>query len=248
MAKTVFGVPGVGKKPEGGGGAVAPGGTPGAKSSGGLPQKSGMQSLSKEKLAPKTAPVSSPKPVAAKPKTPQMAKPMAVPVAKPVAGAAPKGGAPAEGKTVFGMPAMKLPSTPPPEPAEQPPAPAPEVPQEQAPADADAYNATVLGMAAVEPNATATEGPPSEQLGEQLPEEVRPTTGAGISAGEPEVAPPADSFARSTPDVAQTLPQEIPEQPREVSGRPPFNIPMWVPAAVLGFFALVIIVMAIFVF
>ena len=86
MAKTVFGVPGVGKKPEGGGGAVAPGGTPGAKSTGGLPQKPGKAPA---QGGAKAAPVAKPAPAAAKPKAPQMAKPMAVPVAKPVAATRP---------------------------------------------------------------------------------------------------------------------------------------------------------------
>ncbi|MDJ0761373.1 MAG: hypothetical protein QNJ97_00170 [Myxococcota bacterium] len=159
MAKTVFGMPGVGKAPEGSGDAVAPEGTPGATSTTGLPQKSGKEPAKRDTRPMKKPEFPSDKPPsAAQQQDPEKPK-MAVPVAKPAA----QPGAPANpdaGKTVFGMPAMKLPVPPEKTTAAKetpnvvatpstPPAPA---------SDADpAYNATVLGIPAVDPSAVPTE-------------------------------------------------------------------------------------------
>lgn len=91
MAKTVFGMPGAGKEQKGGD-AVAPQGTPGAQSGQALPQKKG-----EEKKVPKAPPI---------------AAPMAKPAPKTDGGqASPKSGppGPSGNKTMFGMPAMKLP-------------------------------------------------------------------------------------------------------------------------------------------
>ena len=70
MAKTVFGMPGVGDKAKGGD-AIAPEGAPGAKSNKDLPQKAGNEPLSQR---PAMKPEAEPKPAQAKPK-PAQAKP-----------------------------------------------------------------------------------------------------------------------------------------------------------------------------
>lgn len=151
MAKTVFGMPGAGKQNAGGGDAVAPDGSPGAEQrGGGLPQKSGMEKL-KQPSKPTAKPL-----VAAPP-------PLAKPSSPPAAASPGKKEVPAGGKTMFGMPAMKLPvqpgsapippgsgpspaATPKPAPKETAtpplPNPAPELDQNEA------FNATVLGVAA----------------------------------------------------------------------------------------------------
>ena len=246
MAKTVFGVPGVGNKTEGGGGAIAPGGLPGAKSGGGLPQKSGKDLSPGAGVTPKTSPVATTprpsKPVSTQANVPKMAKPMGVPVAKPVVKPPSPGGAVAEGKTVFGMPAMKLPETPASQPAIEAPKPVtqPESPKEAAQGVAnDAYNATVLGMAAVEPKVNAGEGPGSMPL----IEEDRPTTTSNVSSSTKEVEPPQGDFSPSTADIEAAVPQDATSSSR----LPDNSIPMWVPAAVLGFIAVVVIVLAVFV-
>ena len=140
------------------------------------------------------------------------------------------------------MPAMKLPSTPAPPPRQEAPAPAPEpeAPKEEVQAEAgDAYNATVLGMAAVDPNAPTSDGPPSEQL----EEEDRPTTGSDIASSPPQAAAAMDSFSANT-DVEAA----VPSQPQVESRLPDNSIPMWIPAAILGVMAVIVIVLAIFVF
>ncbi|MFO8072400.1 MAG: hypothetical protein R6V85_11050, partial [Polyangia bacterium] len=72
MAKTQFGMPGVGsKKEDKGEGPKAPEGTPGAKSGGSLPQKpSGEKPAEPKPAAPKPA---QPKPAAPKPAQPKPA-------------------------------------------------------------------------------------------------------------------------------------------------------------------------------
>lgn len=188
MAKTVFGVPGIGDKSrETAGDAVAPGGTPGAQPREKMPQKSG-----KEQAPPSSAEVAAPdKPES--PKTPAptasteatkpaggpvMAKPMAPPMAKPAAPAeAPGSGAGGGNKTMFGMPAMKLPEQQP-ERAPTEPADAPWVDGQDSaepeakvePKEGDAYKATVLGMAAVDLPSV-----PDDSKEEEVPPEIEKT-------------------------------------------------------------------------
>ena len=168
MAKTVFGVPGIGDKSrETAGDAVAPGGTPGAQPREKMPQKSGKElspPSGAEAAAPNKPEVPKPAaptgtPEATKPAGgPVMAKPMAPPMATPAAPAkAPGPSGAGGGKTVFGMPAMKLPEQQP-ERAPTEPADAPwsdgqdsaEPEAKVEPKEGDAYKATVLGMAAVD--------------------------------------------------------------------------------------------------
>ena len=171
MGKTVFGIPGINEKGKGGG-AVAPGGTgPGGapgqsasdgKNSGeGEPEKQGSRDTQ-----PKADEQSVAKPQPAQPKTgePAVAKPK--PAQSPTTGGSPMKGA---GKTVFGMPAMKVPGQPGGAPAG---AKSPEpvkketssgevkVPRQDSKADAsagpagadDAYMATMIGTPAVTSN------------------------------------------------------------------------------------------------
>ena len=101
MAKTVFGMPGIGnKKP---GDATAPDKRPGATADTGPAENSGQGSQGGTSKG--TTPSKSVKkgPVMAKPVSAPMAKPMS---AKPSQSAKPDAGA----KTMFGMPAMKLPA------------------------------------------------------------------------------------------------------------------------------------------
>ncbi len=120
MAKTVFGMPGLGDKSKGGD-AVAPGGSPGSKTGEGLPQKSGEQAgepkrTTKPAANPTPMKPAAPKPTAPKPSTDKApaAKPVQAPMAKPAApvSAKPAGGGGGGGKTMFGMPAMKMPGAP----------------------------------------------------------------------------------------------------------------------------------------
>jgi hypothetical protein len=225
MAKTVFGIPGIGEKSrETAGDAVAPGGTPGAKTREQLPQKSG-----KEEPSPSSDPIAAPekpkapekseaaqpevaKSEAAKPEvpnkpetpksagSPMMAKPVAPPMAKPATPAKPAAQGAAGGKTMFGMPALKLPEAPggaqmepggaPTEPAKAP----WEGQQDAAEPDAkveskagDAYKATVLGMAAVD-----------------VP--------SGLAAAEEDTIPPEIEKTVSMPGVSDASPVQPPKK------------------------------------
>ncbi|MCP4198263.1 MAG: hypothetical protein GY762_14020 [Proteobacteria bacterium] len=224
MAKTVFGVPGIGDKSrETAGDAVAPGGTPGAQPREKMPQKSGKE-LSSPSSAEVAAPdkPETPKPVAPTdkpevPKTPApidtpeakkpaggpvMAKPMAPPMAKPASPAkAPVPGA-GGGKTMFGMPAMKLPEQQPgrapTEPADAPWADGQDSAEPDAkvePKEGDAYKATVLGVAAVD-------------------------LSGGLDASEEEQVPPEIEKTVSMPEIAEAStikPPETGAAPREFS-------------------------------
>ncbi len=206
MAKTVFGMPGINRGKSSGGDAVAPGGAPGAKTGGSLPQKEGKdQGDAPEPEKPKTKEASTPETPSPKPpplaKSPAMAKPAAPAIAKPVikpssgapAAAKPGGGA----KTMFGMPAMKLP--------QQPPAPSkPEEPKRStqpgtmttptaktsSPPPADekgaAFQPTMLGVAAV--------GSPDEKPAEEAIRDTAPSddSDAGVEVPTPPALPDAD--------------------------------------------------------
>ncbi len=192
MAKTVFGMPGAGKEQKGGD-AVAPQGTPGAKTGQALPQKTGKDTPEGD---PEGA-QGEDKPLKAQSDAP-MVKPAPRAKVKPAPqGAVVQGASPDGNKTMFGMPAMKLPQQPAAG-AAQPGSPGQQkggAPPRQTPGDAadqtaqglqaaaqqpqpaaqvggdtaDAFKATELGM----PPALVSDEPP-------LPEEAQPRTGAPI--------------------------------------------------------------------
>lgn len=208
MAKTVFGMPGAGKQDAGGGDAVAPDGSPGAQQGGGgLPQKSGKEKP-KLPLKPNPKPVVAPKPQSKSSAPPPLAKPSSPPAAAPG-----RQGMPGGGKTMFGMPAMKLPGQPQsaPEPSGASPTPVapkpapkknstPPLPNPAAALEQDdAFKATVLGVAA-----------PSIQEGsEPLAEAPLPEAPLDIanSPAEPVLPIPGPDTAQAThgspPDFAE---------------------------------------------
>ncbi len=221
MAKTVFGMPGLGNKAPGD--AKKPSGTAGDQSGGAPSQQSNPNSKG---AASSTTGA----------KGPAMAKPVNTPMAKPAAAKpAPADTSEGSAKTMFGMPAMKLPKQN--APAAAPPAeePSPSLAATQAvpaakPAGGDGagiprtqdlgeglgFNATVLGVAvnaptAAQPAFTADaadeppmEAPPSDMAGAEMdiaPAEVDAPGYATPEAGDPiptpQQAPGADSFRGS---------------------------------------------------
>lgn len=247
MAKTVFGMPGAGEKSKGGD-AVAPGGAPGAKSSAGLPQKSGKepQQAEEKQGTIKQAAMAKPEEPAKKPSK----APMAVPsTAKPVT---PK---PAGGKTMFGMPAMKLPVKPA-EPAQpqsargatQPVAAQPAQPQGrttpvglqvpdtepvaakggtvEAPAmTEDAYKATVVGVGAVTPSKippTEERGQPAQTAPQQAYEAASPQPKEDEARVKTMVAAQAAAPARTAPTQGGSG-QNI-EEWRQAAKKPPIGM------------------------
>jgi hypothetical protein len=225
MAKTVFGVPGIGDKSrETAGDAVAPGGTPGAQPREKMPQKSGKElspPSGAEAAAPDKPEVPKPAVPTVKPEAPKtpaptdtpeatkpaggpvMAKPMAPPMAKPASPAkAPAPGAGGGNKTMFGMPAMKLPEQQPgrapTEPADAPWTDGQDSAEPEAkvePKEGDAYKATVLGMAAVD-----------------LP--------SGLDDSKEEEVPPEIEKTISMPEIGESSTIRPPEEnavPREFS-------------------------------
>lgn len=229
MAKTVFGMPGVGKQKTGGGDAVAPEGSPGAKpgGSGGLPQKSGKeQPRSPLKPAQPQGAASEPE---KKPSVPPLAKPSSPPQAASPPGAK---GPPAGGKTMFGMPAIKLPGQPggPPAPGDstQPigaahlatgPA-APNAPAASTEED-DAFKATVLGMAAPDINLGAE---PVVQTSSPLAgQEETP----GLAAS-PAMQPMANNDFSAAPDIGEET-----SSVRIGAGNAGGGLPKWAVAAIV---------------
>jgi hypothetical protein len=198
MVKTVFGIPGIGEKArETAGDAVAPGGTPGAQRREKLPQKSGedVSSPSRDTQATpdKTEPARPP--VAHKPEAPakpEMAKPVAPPLAKPAPPSMPPIPGAAGGKTVFGMPAMKLPEEQSGRAATEP-AKAPWEDQQDSaepdgnvkPKEGDAYKATVLGMAAID-----IPGGVDASAEEEAPPEIEKMVGVPEVSGAKPIRPP----------------------------------------------------------
>lgn len=180
MAKTVFGIPGVNEKSIGGA-PVAPQGT------GPMPA-----------AAPAPAPEPEPVPMVA-----PMAK---MPAAGPVAGAK----SAAANRTMFGMPAMKLPvATPAAEPAPVPiatpaPAPAPSAaPATESPDDA--FKATMLGMPAMDLESLSAN--PAEQP-VAAARDTEPTTAPASSTAPQTIPAPASSVpATASPSPAASAPQ-----------------------------------------
>ncbi len=229
MAKTVFGVPGIGDKSrKTAGDAVAPGGTTGVQPREKLPQKAGKESPSStgDKLPAPVLPDVSAKPEGAvKPETPaqpeapkpaggpMMAKPVTPPMAKPAAAApAAKPAAPGGGgaKTMFGMPALKLPEAPgeaqagmggsSTEPAKAPWEGPKDAAEPEAPAaskEGDAYKATVLGMSAVNL---------PDELGVAEEETIPPVVERTVSMPEISGAAPTEPPKETTPPVKLTTP------------------------------------------
>ncbi|MCP4604081.1 MAG: hypothetical protein GY847_26760 [Proteobacteria bacterium] len=242
MAKTVFGMPGVGNELEGGGDVVAPGGAPGAKQKGELPQKSGKETPTPEK---ETMEESS-KP-SAKQSDPPLVKPAAVPAANP------PGGQAGDGKTMFGMPAMKLPLTPGASPKgtkpsattmatpSQPPGAQSKTPSSKpgAPED-DAYKATILGMAAVTPSTGGETAPYDEVETSPETDQSSPVVQDGNLGG---------TGANSTDYSSQ-----ISTASRELSGRgyrfdseSQRKFPLWLIIVIIAVVAVAVILIAHFV-
>jgi hypothetical protein len=209
MVKTVFGMPGAGDKSKGGD-AVAPGGAPGATGGTGLPQKSGKESpqTEEQKETLKQRVVKQQQDPEKKPSKAPMAVPtMAKPASKKPAG----------GKTVFGMPAMKLPIKP------------SETAQRQkglsstqpvgAKPMAPVGHSTPVGLKAPEMKPGSGKAETSEPPGQAQSEDAYKATVLGVGAVSPSAIPkteePADTDAR-TKTIAATE-DESPAQSAPVS-------------------------------
>ncbi len=261
MAKTVFGMPGVGKKIEGGD-AIAPGGTPGAKQKGALPQKSGKETSTPEKEPPRetSKPLAAEsKPSMPKPAAAPMAKPAAAPMAKPAAAPTPKPAAAkskaGNAKTMFGMPAMKLPSTPggsptqttpPAEPLATPSQPKTPAAKPAGGAENDAYKATVLGMVAVDPSVIPQAAAPPEE--DAAPDKTFETGPKTQEQDKDLVETDTDSTGGSA-KIATTGPMDSFDEANEYAPmESQSKFPLWLIIAIIVIVAFTTIIGAYFIF